>query len=56
LVAQNALQQSTDHDFYQGKLAAAKYFEKWELPKLGPMLQLLAELEDTPLTMQDSWF
>jgi alkylation response protein AidB-like acyl-CoA dehydrogenase len=45
-----------DQDFYQGKLAAAKYFEKWELPKLGPMLQLLAQLEDTPLNMQDAWF
>jgi alkylation response protein AidB-like acyl-CoA dehydrogenase len=65
LVAQSALQQpdstnqplsKIDHDFYCGKLAAAKYFEKWELPKLGPMLQLLAQLEDTPLTMQDSWF
>ncbi len=43
-------------DFYNGKLAAAKFFEKWELPKLGPMLQLLSQLEDTPLTMQDRWF
>jgi alkylation response protein AidB-like acyl-CoA dehydrogenase len=66
LVAQTAMQASklsntqplakSEQDFYSGKLAAAKYFEKWELPKLGPMLLLLAQLEDTPLTMQDAWF
>ncbi len=45
-----------DAAFYQGKLAACRYFFAFELPKVGPMLDLLASLDDTTLAMQDAWF
>ncbi|KAA0180097.1 acyl-CoA dehydrogenase [Cupriavidus gilardii] len=45
-----------DADFYRGKLAAADYFFRWELPKVGPQLDLLASLDRTTLDMQDAWF
>ena len=43
-------------DFYDGKRQAARYFFRWELPKTGPMLDLLDARDDTPLMMQDAWF
>ena len=46
----------TDDDFYKGKLAACRYFFAFELPKVGPMLALLASLDTTTLTMEDAWF
>ena len=46
----------TDDAFYLGKLAATRYFFAYELPKVGPMLDLLASLDTTTLTMQDAWF
>jgi alkylation response protein AidB-like acyl-CoA dehydrogenase len=52
-----ANQQNTqDNDFYLGKLQAASYFFRWELPKVDTMLDLLNTLDDTTLTMKDSWF
>jgi butyryl-CoA dehydrogenase len=45
-----------DDDFYRGKLAACRYFFAYEVPKVGPMLDLLAALDTTTLTMQDAWF
>ncbi|CAB3793898.1 Butyryl-CoA dehydrogenase [Paraburkholderia caffeinitolerans] len=42
--------------FYRGKLAAAAYFHRWELPRVGPQLVLLASLDRTTLDMQDMWF
>jgi alkylation response protein AidB-like acyl-CoA dehydrogenase len=45
-----------DGDFYDGKRAAADYFFRWELPKTGPQLDLLASLDRTTLDMQDRWF
>jgi alkylation response protein AidB-like acyl-CoA dehydrogenase len=42
--------------FYFGKLAACRYFFAYEVPKVGPMLDLLAALDTTTLTMQDAWF
>ena len=45
-----------DEAFYRGKLAAARYFFRWELPKLGPWCDLLESLDTTTLTMQDNWF
>ncbi len=56
LVAGRSMGGGSDHDFYQGKLAACRYFFAFELPKVGPMLDLLASLDDTTLTMQDAWF
>jgi alkylation response protein AidB-like acyl-CoA dehydrogenase len=45
-----------DQDFYRGKLQACRYFFKWELPKVGPQLDLLASIDTTTLDMQDAWF
>ncbi len=56
LVAGRSMGGGSDDDFYQGKLAACRYFFAFELPKVGPMLDLLASLDDTTLTMQDAWF
>jgi alkylation response protein AidB-like acyl-CoA dehydrogenase len=46
----------SDRDFYLGKLQAARYFHRWELPKLAPMLDLLESLDATTLEMRDAWF
>ncbi|MFC7723881.1 acyl-CoA dehydrogenase [Nocardioides sp. GCM10028917] len=43
-------------DFYDGKRAAARYFFRWELPKVGPMLDLLTSGDTTTLEMRDAWF
>ena len=42
-------------DFYDGKGAAARYFLRWELPKTGPMLALLASLDRTTLDVAPEW-
>ncbi|CAB3735133.1 acyl-CoA dehydrogenase [Paraburkholderia rhynchosiae] len=59
LAAQAALPTAGDEEenaFYRGKLAAAAYFYRWELPRVGPQLDLLASLDRTTLDMQDAWF
>lgn len=43
-------------DFYDGKRQAAAYFFTTELPKIGPMLDLLAAGDLTALEMKDAWF
>jgi alkylation response protein AidB-like acyl-CoA dehydrogenase len=43
-------------DFYDGKRQAARYFFRYELPRTGPQLDLLAGLDRTTLDMRDSWF
>lgn len=43
-------------DFYGGKRAAARFFFRWELPKVGPMLDLLASGDTTTLEMRADWF
>jgi hypothetical protein len=45
-----------DTDFYRGKLQACAYFYKWELPKVGPQLDLLESLDTTALDMREEWF
>jgi alkylation response protein AidB-like acyl-CoA dehydrogenase len=45
-----------DADFYQGKLQACRYFYTWELPKIGPQLDLLGRLDTTTLDMRAEWF
>ena len=40
---------SGEGDFYAGKRAAAQYFFRYELPKTGPQLDLLATLDRTTL-------
>lgn len=46
----------SERAFYAGKRQAARYFFRWELPKVGPMLDLLASLDRTTLEMRDEWF
>ena len=43
-------------DFYDGKRQAARYFFRFELPRTGPQLDLLASLDDTTRAMEDAWF
>lgn len=43
-------------DFYEGKRAAARYFFRWELPKVAAMLDLLDAGDTTTLDMQPGWF
>jgi len=45
-----------DRDFYLGKLQAARWFLRWELPRVAPMLDLLESLDTTTLEMRDAWF
>ncbi|MEG1041383.1 MAG: acyl-CoA dehydrogenase, partial [Pseudomonas sp.] len=45
-----------DHDFYQGKLQAARYFLTWEVPGCHNELALLEARDDTCLSMRDEWF
>jgi hypothetical protein len=56
LVAGASLNGDTHHDdFYRGKLLACRYFFRYELPKVGPMLDLLEQIDDTTLTLHESW-
>lgn len=43
-------------DFYDGKRQAAKYFYAHELPKTGPLLNLLESGDRTTLDLSESWF
>lgn len=59
-VAAAALQQAAvsaqDAHFYHGKLQAARYFIRWELPRTEQQATLLMQLDDTCISMQDEWF
>jgi len=59
LVALRALaapKDASDADFYRGKIAACRYFYRFELPKVAPMLNLLDDLDTTMLDIEDAWF
>ena len=43
-------------DFYDGKRQAARFFFRYELPKVAPQLDLLESLDRTTLEMRESWF
>lgn len=43
-------------DFYDGKRVAARYFYRYELPRVGPQLDLLASLDRTTLDADPAWF
>ncbi len=45
-----------DHDFYTGKLQAARYFLTWEVPSMHHDLAILEAKDDTCLAMKDAWF
>lgn len=48
--------EAKEGDFYEGKRSAARYFFRWELPKVDAQLDLLASLDRTTLDMQDAFF
>ncbi|RBP52719.1 acyl-CoA dehydrogenase [Arenicella xantha] len=56
--ASNGQQQGAAHDadFYAGKLAACKFFYKYELPKAMAKFDLVAELDDTFYSVEASQF
>ena len=43
-------------DFYRGKLQAARYFFRYELPKIGAWLDVVARRDTTCRDMADAWF
>ncbi len=46
----------TRGDFEDGKRQAARYFFRWELPRINVGLNLLDTLDDTPFAMRNAWF
>ena len=42
--------------FIGGKLAACRYFYRWELPRIDRWLGLLEPVDRTPLDVADDWF
>jgi butyryl-CoA dehydrogenase len=45
-----------DQQFMTGKMQAAQYFIRWELPEVEHQAQLLMNFDDTCLNMQPEWF
>ncbi|MED5388171.1 MAG: acyl-CoA dehydrogenase [Pseudomonadota bacterium] len=45
-----------DADFARGKLQAAQYFFRWELPRVELDAQRLVDADDTFITMDSRWF
>ena len=45
-----------DQHFLAGKLQAARYFIRWELPEIEHLAKLLTNFDDTCLSMQAEWF
>jgi hypothetical protein len=55
LCAQGRLGQGGD-ELLQGKLAAARYFFRYELPRIGAWLKVVETRDDTCRTMNEAWF
>ncbi|HEU0224900.1 MAG TPA: acyl-CoA dehydrogenase [Steroidobacteraceae bacterium] len=47
---------ATTQEFCRGKLAACRFFFRYELPKTRPALELLRSLDDTAITIPDAGF
>jgi butyryl-CoA dehydrogenase len=58
VVAANRREATTGEEraFYDGKLAACRWFFHWELPKIEPQAKLLQSLDRTTLDMAAGWF
>lgn len=59
IAAQHALATHPDPQkaaFYLGKLQAAMYFGRWELPKINAWLDVVKASDTTTLSMQEDWF
>jgi butyryl-CoA dehydrogenase len=56
-VAQEALNANREpRDFYEGKLCAAQYWFRTELPRTGPMIALIRSCDDSYARMLPEWF
>jgi butyryl-CoA dehydrogenase len=59
-VAENALEgmglSEEDKAFYFGKVQAAKYFVRWELPTIQRDIALLNDMDDSCSGMKTEWF
>jgi alkylation response protein AidB-like acyl-CoA dehydrogenase len=58
-VATRALHARADGEgrlFYMGKLAACRYFFRYELPKIDAAFTLVGSLDDACLSFESSWF
>jgi len=42
--------------FYEGKVAAARFYARFELPKNGPDVALLLRNDPAALEFRDDWF
>jgi hypothetical protein len=47
--------QSGEGAFYDGKRAAGRFFYRYELPRTGPQLDLLARGDRTTLDTEPAW-
>jgi hypothetical protein len=56
LAAHAALAAGADESFYRGKLQAAQYFFRHELPQVANHAKLLQGLDATTLEMKPDWF
>jgi butyryl-CoA dehydrogenase len=56
LRAQARSEEGGDAALLHGKLAACRYFFRYELPRIGAWLNVVASRDDTCRTMADEWF
>jgi len=50
------LQRAGDADYLRGKVQVCHYFFRYELPRIGPMTDLLNELDITAAETEAAWF
>lgn len=55
-IAESSEANQQDIDFYKGKIQAAKYFVRWELPLVQRDITLLSEMDNSCSDMQADWF
>ncbi|MEU2616475.1 acyl-CoA dehydrogenase C-terminal domain-containing protein, partial [Micromonospora sp. NPDC007271] len=48
--------EGAEGDFLAGKRQAARYFYRYELPRVGPQFELLDSLDQTTLDARAAWF
>jgi butyryl-CoA dehydrogenase len=56
LCAESGLDAGGDIALLKGKLAACRYFFRYELPRIGAWLGVVATRDDTCRTMEEAWF
>jgi hypothetical protein len=56
LCAWSRLASGGDEALLRGKLAACRYFFRYELPRIDAWLKVVETRDDTCRTMADEWF